>query len=159
MQILKSMKNKKADLINEIITIIIAIPCIILLIILAFNLYGLLLKKTAFEQAKENLNQIYEKINNLKDKETSSYLITAPKDWYFVHYSEYVRPSSCLKSKSCLCFCPEDKLESCDKSGVCKGFDFEILLLQSIKIDKFPELRFTKEKEKLIINQTLFLYN
>jgi hypothetical protein len=140
----KKMRNKKGIVLKETISIVIGVIALIILAVLAFTLYGMFIKKSSLEQARENLNQISDKINALKEGNSDSFLVTSPKNWYIVLYSESEKPAACF-GKSCLCFCPEVNSEICYKNGVCNGFDFGISLYSSIKIDKFFTLTFIKK--------------
>lgn len=126
--------EKKGIILPETLKIVIAVLCLIILIYLAYNMYGLFIKKTAIEQARESLNQLAEKINNLKSEE-DSFLVTALKDWYVVSYnildmsfepphavlSGYREmPSSC-NNQNCICFCQYSK--NLEKSEV--SYDLE----------------------------------
>ncbi len=117
------IKNKRAEgfLESETLKIVLAVLCIALLLYLGVKLYGLFIKKTASEQASESLNQIMEKINGMKEGESSSFLITSPKGW------------SIMSSEEQLCICTfgqlgasdfrsekrEDAFRICSESGFC----------------------------------------
>jgi hypothetical protein len=74
--------NQKATLLEtELFKMILAIACIALLIILAVKLYGLFIKQSASEQAKETFEQLRIKMSNLQEGGKDNFLVTAPKDW------------------------------------------------------------------------------
>lgn len=80
------MKNKrgfgkKAILRSEFVRLIIAVLCLLLLIYLAFVLYGMFIKNSDIEQAKETLEQIGNLIEGLDEGEKANYLVVAPKGW------------------------------------------------------------------------------
>jgi len=83
------METKKATIVlNTLFRVIIALGCIILLGILLFKLYGLFIKDTEAEQARETLRQMTEMINHLEEGEIKDYLYVAPKDWVLVSDNE-----------------------------------------------------------------------
>jgi D-alanyl-lipoteichoic acid acyltransferase DltB (MBOAT superfamily) len=58
----RNLYHKKAILMPEVLRIIIAVLCIVLLIMLASNLYSLFTRSSEIEQAKSTLNEIAEPI-------------------------------------------------------------------------------------------------
>lgn len=108
------MQNKKAVLMSESIRIIIAVLCLIILIYLAVQIYGIFRHKTDLEKAREVLNRIVERVAELEGEgDEKEYLITGLNDWYVVSSSD----------KLCIC----DSLDSCEKSGKCADLgSFEI---------------------------------
>ncbi len=122
--------NKKAILMPETLKIIIAVVCIFLLVYLAVLLYGMLIKKTALEQAKETLKQITAEINSLEEGGEGSFLITSPKNWFIISFEEGESSPKQCKGKNCLCICGGKEIKSCDDMGICKITEKEINILE-----------------------------
>jgi len=104
------MKNKKAEILaEEVVKIVLAVVCIIILIILAAGLYGIFTKKTDLEQARATLKEIVAKIDSLGEGGKGEYLVVAPKKWYFLSYNNGI------------CICSEENLlksmEDCCTKG------------------------------------------
>ena len=98
--------NKNAEItIEEVLKMVLAVGCIIILIILAAGLYGIFTKKTQLEQAKESLKEIVAKIDSLKKGEQKNVLITSPKDWYIVAFSKGENMPFDCKGENCICIC------------------------------------------------------
>jgi len=117
-------KTQKAILLPEALKIIIGVLCIVLLLYLAFSLYGIFSQRTKLEEAKATLDAIEGKINALetmKDGETLDYLITGPKGWRMVPFEKE------------LCICPEAKKATeqkqvCSSEGICRKLKYNIKL-------------------------------
>ncbi|MBS3075422.1 hypothetical protein J4429_03090 [Candidatus Pacearchaeota archaeon] len=139
----KIIIDKKGIILKEVITLIISVLCLIILFYLGSQLYGMLIKKSALEQAKANLEQISNTINNLKDGSSGTFLLTSPKNWFLILYNKGTGLFSC-SGNSCICFCPAETLESCEKEGVCKDFGLNIDSRPPLKITKFYDLEFVR---------------
>jgi hypothetical protein len=100
------MKNKKAEILaEEVVKIVLAVVCIIILIILAAGLYGIFTKKTDLEQARATLKEIVAKIDSLGEGEQKNVLITSPKDWYIVGFSKGENMPFDCNGENCICIC------------------------------------------------------
>ena len=107
------IRSKRASLFleSETLKILLAVICLGLLVFLGVKLYTLFLKPTALEQARETLDQLSTKIENMKAGEESSFLAIAPEGWYIVTYDPATltgsqgMPFSCA-NKNCICLCP-----------------------------------------------------
>lgn len=90
--LMKKIKNKKAEglLESETLRVVIAVMCILLLVVLAYKLYGLFTKKTAIEQAKETFDQLVSKMNGLQEGGNDSYMITSPQKWVLMSNGEKI---------------------------------------------------------------------
>lgn len=125
--------SKKADIVMpEFLKIIIAIACIVLLVFLATNLYGIVIKKTSIEQARATLEGIVEKVNSFENEEVTKtdYVIVSPKEWTLVGVEQKKSSGKCT-SDNCLCFCKTEEyiektnegmdfLIACSSVGICK---------------------------------------
>jgi len=117
---LRKIKNKKAMLLpEETLKIIIAALSIIVLMILAYKLYGMFILKTDIEQARATLKDIIGIIENPEKAEERDYLIASPKEWFLISFED----------KGELCICPEMDFEVCQKQGTCES-------VEDIRIDK-----------------------
>ncbi|MEK6935849.1 MAG: hypothetical protein AABW67_03610, partial [Nanoarchaeota archaeon] len=120
------MKNKKAEITaEEVLKLVLAVLCIIILVILAAGLYGIFTKKTDLEQAKESLNQITSMILNIENTKSKTYLLIAPKDWLIIYFSDNNPSGTGCSGKTCLCFCSkiaeEMNVNVCEHNGgTCK---------------------------------------
>lgn len=117
---IKSTK-KRAILMPEVLKIIIAALCIILLAYLAAKLYGIFQQNSSLQQATSELDAILGKANTLAGEETQQYLLIGPKDWRVIPYGDI------------LCICPEsNKAEEqralCQSQGICRSFNKSIQL-------------------------------
>ncbi|MEI6731172.1 MAG: hypothetical protein WCK90_00675 [archaeon] len=98
---------------SETLKILLAVLCIIILLILAYKLYGIFVAKTAVEQAKETLKQIVDEAAALKDGQSKIFLIQSPKTWalsswpYIPASGNVLMPNDCVNKqwKSCICLC------------------------------------------------------
>lgn len=157
------MKNKKAIVLPETLKLIIAVLCIMLLIYLAVSLYGLFFKKTAIEQAKENLKQMSIKINKIEKSEKSEnqFLLESPSKWFLIAfpYKDGVEtPKQC--NKYCICICPlEDKsnaLKDCSSLGACVDVSMKIETVNDAPIYiKGPSLLRMRLVNNKIVVETL----
>lgn len=109
------MENKKGILLPETLKIIIAVLCILLLIYLAWSLYGLFKQRTRVEQANANLDEIKMKMGDLKEGESTSYVLISPDGYMLTGWpivdkdsGKIYNPKTCEDKgwSNCLCFCP-----------------------------------------------------
>jgi len=111
--------SKRGIILPEVLKLILAVVCLLLLAYLAVSVYGLLTKKTELEQARGSLKQLVARLNTLENGMEVEHLVLVPQNWYIVNYDyEFVKndpekdlPKKCY-GKSCLCICPGDLLES-----------------------------------------------
>lgn len=123
-------KNKKADLlIGETAKIIMSLIVLVLLFILAYQLYTLMSAKTKTEQARENLNEIEAKIKSLEAEKSFEYLLKSPNKWYLISFEKGATesPDEC-KGENCLCICEESTADGCNKVGACKIFEKSVFI-------------------------------
>jgi hypothetical protein len=139
------VNGKKGIILKNVINLVMAVLCLIILFYLGSQLYGMLIQKSAFEQAKTNIEEISNRINRLPDGDSSDYKLISPSDWFLIIYNKgTTQPVSC-SGKDCICICSYDIPEQCDKGGACKSFDFTIEPRPSLKINKFYNLNFKRE--------------
>ena len=135
----------KGIILKNIITLVIAILCLIILFYLGSQLYGMLIKKSSFEQANSNIEDISNIINGLSDGVSRDYNLISPADWFLIIYNKGTTQLASCSGKDCICICPENSPEQCDKGGVCKNFDLTIESRLPLKINKFYNLNFKRE--------------
>jgi len=133
--------GKRAILMPEVLKIIIAVLCLILLFYLAFNIYQIFTAKSELEQARATLDAISGKINTLKEGNTTEYLITSPKGWRVIPYDKSI--CICAKSEKA-----EEQVDKCKVEGVCKEFNYTIKLTGTSVVCVSPA-GFTGKEEDL----------
>jgi len=119
--------KKQASLESEVLKMLIALACIIVLIILGVKIYGVFQNKSALEQATAALSEIVSKAEGLSEANPSAdYLLVNPKLWTIIYYEEDM-PESC-GNKECLCICKiarefskSNLKNACQTNGVCKN--------------------------------------
>ncbi len=122
-------KNKKGILPAETVRMVLAVIVIVLLLILAFKLYGIFTKKGDMEKAKATLGEIVDKLNSLNENRlVTNVLITSPKDWNVV---VPVALNTKTASGKKLCICPSkssiiEQSKACDADGICEELQKEI---------------------------------
>ncbi|MEA3329160.1 MAG: hypothetical protein U9Q06_00260 [Nanoarchaeota archaeon] len=133
--------NKKGEFtIEEFVRIVIAVMVILILIYLAFSLYGVLRQQSKLKQAQIHLETIERIIKNLEEGSSDEYLLTSPKGWFLTFFSEnqFNSPLEC-GGKECLCFCEGVENEvnynfDCDSGHVCRvveeGFKINFITTQ-----------------------------
>ncbi len=116
--------NKFGDFnIEQFLKIVISVLVIVLLVVLAFKLYGIFSQDTEKQQAKEHLENIGEIIDGLDDGEQKEYLLNSPKGWYFLFFSNpndypykpdlettYKMDFSKDCNQNCICICERKDL-------------------------------------------------
>ncbi len=157
------MKNKKAILMPETLKIVLAVIGISLLVILSVKLYAIFIGgKTESEQAKASLENLYLQIQSVEKghKTQAEFVLESPNNWWLIAWpyeNENKKPNQC-KGDYCVCICPDDSLEDCNKKGVCKdtskqvvteGFIFD----KPISIDEPLGLIISIKEDKIQINE------
>ncbi len=131
------MKNKKGILMEEVLRLIIAVICIVLLIYLSVSLYGIMIGKHEVEQASATLGDISGK---LEVEGTYNYLITSPKNWVLVSYPN--------ENRTCICPAENDEVTQksrCLTAGTCKSLKYPVYspescgsVINCISLEKLP---------------------
>jgi Tfp pilus assembly protein PilE len=171
MKISKLNKSeKKAILPQEVLKILIAVLCLVILIYLAVELYSLFIVKSDIEKATATVEAIAGKANALQNSQSAQYMITNLKDWSLIQIDV---PLFCSDSRSvydsCLCLCKDVEandhgpnmdnqmnMQSCKSKGACSLVsNFEIKkdsgnVKKSILISQVPlNIYLTKENDKI----------
>ncbi len=145
--------RKKGQLLSKTLGILIAVLCILVLLVLAVNLYGILIGKSDIEYARATLDELHNRISNLKAGEQKSFIFLNPEDWYIVRYDNARFEGKC-NSDFCLCLCDTD---DCSVRNVCKEFSKQIILIdleETSSINKDPPFSLTLSNDEKIIIQT-----
>ena len=110
------IKNNQGDITTEeILKLVLAIAGLAILLMLGFSLYKIFVQKTDIEQAREHLSTMQGVIANLPEGQSTTYLLTGPKNWYLVSYrNAEIKthpalniPRTCA-GKDCICICQYD---------------------------------------------------
>lgn len=151
---LNIVKNKKGILMPETLKILIAVLALaIVLIPLAFKLYGIFIKDTKLEQAKVSLDEVLNRLDFMEksNNEEGLIMLNSPKDWYLLGLED---------GKNQLCICKNlgrddnEQRKFCNENGVCKDVS------QNILIDSFEEenyidgVKFKAKREAIKIEIT-----
>ena len=132
------MKNKKGDLMNTVLGIIIAVVGLSLLAYAGFRLYNTTVNQDS-EIAKKTIDSFEAKMNALKVGDNSSFSTKGVEGWNLVAWSKDTsdRPQKCFFN-SCICICPEANTTSCQISGFCRLFDYNTIeILPRAQISEF----------------------
>lgn len=127
------MRNKRGDLLKNVLALIIAVVGISLIIFAAVKLYSVNIEQDS-ENAKKLLSAIEGKIKNLKDGEIGRFPIRGIEEWILVGWDkdDIGRPDKCFFD-SCICVCKgngEDAKDSCQgKDGFCKKIDKKVSVI------------------------------
>lgn len=119
--------NKKGFLLGEMtVKIIIAVISILLLIAVLGFVYLMFAEKAEKEKATASLEKIKEGILSAKNSENGKFeeVLLSPEGWGLFYYENNV-PKNCPATK-CLCLCPDEEIEKCEKEGVCESVDEKI---------------------------------
>lgn len=121
--------KKKGMALPELAKLILAIMCIIVLLVIAVELYANFSGETLTKQAKANLDQIKAIIDNLQVGEEQIYNLMSPPGWFLVGFPDHgvtpeLMPKECTKNnwKDCLCLCESENAvpsASCNDLGFC----------------------------------------
>ena len=156
--------KKQASLESEVLKMLIAVACIIVLIILGVKIYGVFQNKSELEQATAALSEIVSKAEGLNEASSADYQLLNPKSWTIVYYEEDT-PEACNNNK-CLCMCKiyrdfskSNLKNACQNNGVCKQvsktLDMDIRDLQGNKINfyyppKLPVTIYLIQKDNVV---------
>lgn len=136
--------NKRGDLLNNVLTLVIAVVGLALLAYGVFRLYQIVSSQEE-ENARKTLDVIEGKINALKEGQTGRFLVQGfpmKNEWHVIAYSKSddIRPDKCFFN-SCVCMCkildlgslseydytfgiPQRSIaNSCQKEGFCRKVD------------------------------------
>ena len=113
---------------NNLLGLIIAAIGIGIIIFGAYKLYAVSVNQES-ENAKNLLDIIEGKINNLNNNEVGKFQLRGVKDWFLVGWGEKDsgRIDKCF-FESCVCICKGDRSDlknSCQENGFCRGVEFE----------------------------------
>ena len=108
------IRYKKGEFLEEeVLKIIIAVLGLLLLVLLAVNLYSLFRNTTRIEQAKNNLEEISRIMIDLKEGEKKSFALLSPSRYLLTSWplEGTALPSQCSGKgwSNCICLCEFDK--------------------------------------------------
>ena len=154
------MKSKKAILPKEVLNIVLAIACIVLLVYLGYKLYGLASEQHELQQARAHLTNIMGIISALENAGGGerSYILYSPKGWALSGWPyANTKPKSCKEEwKSCICFCKSPFLASYKESVLSKTWEalkyffgkkrgYEIILKECNDFSVCEEIKYSQE--------------
>jgi hypothetical protein len=125
-------KNRRGDLMNNMVGIIVALIGILIFAYALVQLYNVNVNQEK-ENAKNTLNSITVKIDALEDGEENTFAIQGVEDWTLVGFDkEGTRPEKCFFN-SCLCICEtvdhdfslNHYSEQCQSKGICSALEFD----------------------------------
>ena len=159
--------DKRGELtLENVLKIVIAVICIILLLMLAVSIWGIFLKKTRMEQAKANLDELSSIIEKLGENESFKYTLISPDGYILVGFPlerNEALPSKCglLPNRYCLCFCEdfsgsgnrETIVDNCGSaSSQCIGVNNMTRVSSENYFDKYPSY---KDKYSILVDDLL----
>ncbi len=121
--------NKKGIVAKNIVEIIIAVLCVLLVLGIAQKAFG--------NQERKNVENLLDEIlgiaENLEEGEEYKGTINGIGKQFLVGFSsdDKVTPKKCFFG-SCICVCPEANSKSCQTEGICKPIDVKTLSVTSI---------------------------
>ncbi|MDO8459808.1 MAG: hypothetical protein Q7S74_01740 [Nanoarchaeota archaeon] len=161
-------KNKKGDLINNVLETIVAVAGIIILLT-AVGYFGYkflnLSSSQASENAKKTIDTLQEKLNALHEGENTTALVQKIEgSWYLVSWSkdEQNSPDKC-HFDACLCICPRTTAQSCNsKDGFCRILPIKTISSESKVITYETQVRgtiggFESAGEKQVTTSTNYI--
>ncbi|MFH1425146.1 MAG: hypothetical protein ABIG28_00235 [archaeon] len=141
---LPKVTNKKADLRDNTLGIIIAVIGILLLMAASYQIYHSITANTETTKAKSLADILETRINAIENNgkmETTIQGISKKNPWYLTGWDKTImnRPDKCF-SEPCICICPEFSHMSCQENGICRKFED----INEIKLPEKSELRCVK---------------
>ena len=118
-------KNKKGDLLKDVLSIIIALIGLLILFSAIYKLYQVGVSQE-IENARKTLDNVIAKIEALPEEESNTFAVQGFKgadNWYLVGFGKNdERPDKCF-FESCICVCKEGGFkENCQDNGICRDF-------------------------------------
>src|SRR3989344_8481143 len=130
-------KNKKGIVLENTLSVIIAVLGLLLLIYSAYYLYNKLTTNIETESAKNIANLIEKKINTLPDNQEANITIQGVngENWNLISFNtdNINKPNKCFFN-SCLCVCKgdaslkENQGKICQDTGFCRKINKDILI-------------------------------
>lgn len=149
-------KNRKGDLMNNMVGIIIALIGILIFGYALVQLYKVNVNQER-ENAKNTLNSIVAKIESLENGQNNTFAIQGVEGWTLFGFDkEGVRPEKCFFN-SCLCICEtvdstsslDHYRKQCQNKGICSALEvddvntFSYSLYKNGRISVEPTRRIT----------------
>ena len=143
-------KNKRGIMLDNVLSLILFAICFALIIAGVFIVTKIYVANEE-ENAKNFINILEAKINNLKDGEIGRFTMTGVEGWFLTGWgsADLNRPDKCF-FKSCICVCKGGKRDisskniNSEKSRLCQDTSFSDNCRQvnQEKVDVFGELVF-----------------
>ena len=162
------MKNKKGDLLNNVLTTVIAVLGIALLIYGAWKLYSVYLNTDELS-AKAAMNAIDGRIGNVQRGETTKLAMKGAENWFLTAWNndDPGRPDKCYL-KSCICVCKgyntvvkysissntgmiylNEMSPLCQKDGFCRFYDDAVIHVEGFAIEGYPAPEYYEKSSTL----------
>ena len=151
------MRNKRADLMNNVLTVLIAVVGLVIIGYAAWKLYVVYADQDATNAQKE-IDLIEGKLGNLEAGQASRILLRKIPKWAIVGWgaNEEGGPDKCY-FKSCVCICkysnlaPRSKEEftsSCQNSGYCRTFSEP--RAETFTIYNYNDINFASSQQQVL---------
>lgn len=140
-------RNRRGDLRDNALELIIAVIGILLVIYAVYLIYNVFVNSEN-ENAKKVLNNVEAKINAIPLNQTGTFLVQGFKEadqWFLAGWSKGTgldnQPAKCFDS-SCICICKREgdltctasnKIKQCQEEGFCRKFSVEKLIVEGIR--------------------------
>lgn len=152
------MRNKKADLMNNVLTTIIAVVGLAIILFAAWKLYSVYANQEE-TNARKLADSIEGKIANLEDGQFGKIVVKGVPGWFVIGWgkNELDRPDKCY-FQSCICICKGDVQnaiigaeiehenvkkrlgDSCQKTGFCRFYEQDnvgVFTVNNFKLNPF----------------------
>lgn len=139
---------RKAE-VNHIASVILAVIAIVGLVFLVVKL-TMLFVDSDMRNAKNFINGLNAKIENLGDGESNTFALRGVEGWYLVAWNREVitdrKPQKCF-DKNCLCICQKPDKDTCQENGYCRGVDRSLFVNSSGFINLSEQIFKSRLKE------------
>jgi len=131
------MRDKRGDLLNNILTTVIAVVGLAIILFAGWQLYSVYSSQEE-KNAQTLIDTVEAKISAIEDGETARFVVGGVKGWFVTGWdlSESDRPDKCAFN-SCVCVCPGGKTstanqrmgEICQEGGFCRDVSADNLIM------------------------------
>ena len=149
------MRGKKADLMNNVLTTIIAVVGLVIIFIAAWQLYSVSVNQAEMN-ARRTIDSIEGRFDNLEEGQVGSMTIRRMNGWAIVGWDKdgERKPDKCY-FKSCICMCKysgneRDKgnfIDVCQANGYCRLFDNSMADVFSIY--NYEDITFASSQQQI----------
>ena len=108
---------------RKVMTIVIAVICVIGLVYLGNKLYSSKKEAEMKERAKGVIDEIVSILSGLNTGESKNYIDSSIDEWYLATFRASENSPSACSGTACLCLCANNDFAACSNvnTGVCKG--------------------------------------